>query len=369
METRIPNVIATQDGGYKCYDTTISARDISSSYKHGLLEVDDDRQRGKDSVTGKAKVDQRKVERWARDLQEDSAIFGQLSWNFRPEEASIQFESDGNGSQDHGTLVIHSGTARLPDSRHRHEAIHLAMASVANGSTFDPNRRFSLRIWNAPADYENVIFNAMNTEHTKADSTRSKWLAQRDVGQKIAAEVVRLSPHLGIQNVETVTNNLSKNNPRLAAFNTISSGFESEWDDIPEADIAAVATWFVGFWSDLVTVLPDLRRLPLVQRQASRTTSLVGWAVTIQGQIRMARRLYDEKIDLKLLKELATKHREPNGTEFELFAWDNPIFQRAGIVVPAVDKQGKTRLTVRNSHQTRRAMADLLTAKLGLPPV
>ena len=50
------------------------------------------------------------------------------------------------------------------------------------------------------------------------------------------------------------------------------------------------------------------------------------------------------------------------------FAWDNPVFQRAGIIVPAVTKKGETRLTARNSHQTRRAMADLMANKVGVEP-
>jgi hypothetical protein len=42
-------------------------------------------------------------------------------------------------------------------------------------------------------------------------------------------------------------------------------------------------------------------------------------------------------------------------------------FQRAGTIVPAVNKNGETKLTARNSHQTRRAMADVLAAKIDLP--
>jgi hypothetical protein len=43
------------------------------------------------------------------------------------------------------------------------------------------------------------------------------------------------------------------------------------------------------------------------------------------------------------------------------------VFQQAGIIVPAVNKKGETKLTVRNSHQTRRAMAEVLATKIGVP--
>jgi DNA-sulfur modification-associated len=365
METSIQNVVVTRDGGHDCWDTTITAREIARAFKYGMLDIDPDHQRGKDSITGKYVVKADKVDRWARQLQEDSAIFGQLTWNFRPEEADIEFKADPDNPS-HGTLVVRDGAAYLPDSVHRHYAIEKAVESVTAGSSFDPNRRFSLRIWSVPEAFENDIFYAMNMEHDKADATRSKWLAQKNTGQRIAAEVVRRSPHLGEANVETVSNSLSVRNPRLAAFNTLSAGFEDAWADIDPEDLDKAVDWFVGFWDRLVGVLPQLGRLALPQRQKSRKDSLVGWAIAIQGYIRLARRFYDEALDLTLLDRLAEKHADEEGT-WEFFTWENPVFQRKGIVVPAVTKSGQTRLTARNSHQTRRAMAEALAEHIGLP--
>jgi hypothetical protein len=112
--------------------------------------------------------------------------------------------------------------------------------------------------------------------------------------------------------------------------------------------------------------LPQLKRLSLPQRQKSRKESMVGWAIAIQGYIRLARRFYDDGLDLSLLEKLAEKHQEADGKSYNFFGWDNPIFQRAGIIVPSVNKKGESKLTARNSHQTRRAMADALAAKIGL---
>ncbi len=367
METAIPNVVVTSDGGHPCWDTTITAREVAKARRFGMLEIDPDHQRGKNTVTGKYMVKQEKIERWARQLQDDTAIFGQLTWNFRPESSVVRFTPDDPANPTQGTLVIQEGTATLPDSVHRHLAIDKAVASVAQGSSFDPDRRFSLRIWAVPADVENDIFYAMNMEHDKADATRSKWLAQKKTSQKIAAEVVRRSPHLGEANVETVTNRLSVKNPRLAAFNTFASGFEEAWADIQPEDADEAVEWFIGFWDALVKVLPQLGRVPLPERQKYRRESLIGWAIAIQGYIRLARRFHDDGHDLSLLKHLAEKHEEAGGTTCDFFGWDNPVFQRAGILVPAVNRQGETRLTTRNSHQTRRAMGNVLAVKAGLP--
>lgn len=357
METRFNNVAVTRDGGHECYDTTITARDIARSFTHGLLRIDPSHQRGTNSITGKIIIKQDKVDRWTRQLQENTAIFGQLTWNFRPEEAKVSFEASSN-DKNIGTLILHDGGATIPDSGHRHLAIRAAVESVTSGSSFDPGRRFSLRIWNVSESYEDDIFYAMNMEHDKADATRSKWLAQKNSGQFLARELVRRAPSLGEANVETVSNTLSINNSRLLAFNTLSSGFEDAWQDIPREDLKSATEWLVQFWERLVTVLPDLRELPLAQRQKSRRESLVGWAISIQGYIRLARVLYNQQVDLRLLDLLADDPK--------FFAWDNPLFRKAGIVVPAITKSGTTKLTVRNSHQSRRGMADVLATKLGL---
>ena len=57
LQTSIENVFRTEDGPYTCYDAVMTAHDISQLYKTGFLKVDDDRQRGKDSVTGKRILD------------------------------------------------------------------------------------------------------------------------------------------------------------------------------------------------------------------------------------------------------------------------------------------------------------------------
>jgi hypothetical protein len=364
MQTIIPNVVLTRDGGQDCYDTTVTARDIARSFTHGLIQIDSEHQRGRNSVTGKHVLKHDKVERWARELQDDRAIFGQLTWNFRPEDSDLHFDADPEDSN-HGKLVIRDGTAYLPDSVHRHEAIRVAVESISAGSSFDPNRRFSLRIWTVPEEYENTIFYAMNMEHDKADATRSKWLAQKNTSQQLAAAVVRSSPLLGESNVETVTNSLSARNPRLAAFNTIANGFEDAWADIPDDKVDEVVDWFVRYWEKLVAVLPMLGKLPIADRQTARRESLASWAISIHGYIRLARLLYDENVDLTVLDKFAEKHEE-NGVIYDFFAWDNPEWQRRGVVVPAVNKAGKTSLTARNSHQSRRAMGEAFAQKLGL---
>jgi hypothetical protein len=80
----------------------------------------------------------------------------------------------------------------------------------------------------------------------------------------------------------------------------------------------------------------------------------------------LARRFYDDKVDFGLLGKLSEMEKDADGKPCSFFSWSNVAFQRAGIIVPAVNKKGETKLTVRNLHQTRRAMADVLAAKIGI---
>jgi hypothetical protein len=362
METRIDKVNVAQDYGRDVYDTVISARDIQRMFKHGLLLIDDDAQRGRNSVSGKQVVKQEKVERWTNDLLKGEAVFGQLTWNFRPNETDVEFDSETK------TLIIRDGSATIPDSGHRHRAIVNAVDSIARGSDFDADTKFSLRVWTVEPELEPVIFYWMNQEGDKAEATRSKWLYQRGVGQRIAAAVVRSNSHLGQGNVETVGNTLSVKNPRLAAFNTISTAFEESWGDIDESEVEEVTDWFNGFWDHLVGVLPELKRVGLPQRQQIRKSSMVGAANVIHGYIRLARTFRDLDADLSALDILGHKYTHSDGTVHDLFAWDNPLWQEVDVVGSAVKPSGELVYSSRNSHQSRRAVTKALVNVVGLAP-
>jgi len=360
MKSIIEDVLVSHDCGQEVYEVVTTARDIHQMYKHGLLVIDPSRQRGINTVSNKEVVKKEKVDRWTSALIKDEAVFGQLSWNFRPDESKTYYDPDKK------QFVIEHGTATLPDSAHRHRAIFQAVESVAKGSSFDLNMKFSVRIWRVPADMENDIFYFMNQEGDKADATRSKWLAQKNSGQKIAATVVRRSKHMTEANVETVSNTLSAKNPRLTAFNTMSVAFETSWSDIAEDKIESVADWFCDWWEHLVEVRPELGKLSLAERQKVRKESIVASALAIHGLIALARRFYDDHAGFEQLAPLADPV-DIDGKQVDLFSVQNPQWLELGILVPSTAKGG-TSLTVRNALQTRRVMADTLAAKLGLLP-
>src|SRR6266404_3015436 len=254
IKTTLENVVQTEDGpaGFPCYDAVVTAQDIQQLFKTGFLKVDPERQRGEDTVTKKPILDQEKIARWAEQLVKGEAYLGQLSWNFRKDDTLITYDS---GSR---TLTVGAGAANIPDSAHRHLSVVKAAESAERGSGFDLNRKFSVRIYNVPATEENRIFYAMNQEGQKADPTRSKWL-HRLGAAKIAGALAEQCPSLR-DNVDTIRDRLSKKNPRLCAFNTLSGAFEAYWGDCnPEEEevFKASVDFVTQFWNRLATVRPE----------------------------------------------------------------------------------------------------------------
>lgn len=351
IEINLNDVLPTQDGPWQCYDTVVTAYEINRLYKQGFLIVDYERQRGRDSMTDKPVLDGEKIERWAEELANGEAILGQLTWNFRKGKAGIVY------SPAEKKLTIQYGEAHIPDSGHRHLAIVKAADSTERGSAFDMGRRFSLRIYNVSSEDEPRIFYAYNQEGKHADATRSKWLYPKELTQKLAAELVRRSPHLQ-GNVDTVRDRMSRKNPRLCAFNTLSKAFEDNWSevDLTGHNLEQAVEWLLDYWNKLVQVLPQLGALDISKRTIQRKESLVDSAVAIQGYIALAGRMREAGVPLELLERL----------EESFFSRENPQWLELGILVPAVTKKGEKVVTIRNALQSRRAMVEAVLAKVGL---
>jgi len=360
VKTALENVIPSQDGKYTSWDAVVTARDIATLYRTGFLRLDPDRQRGQDSVTRKLILDSEKVDRWAEQLINGEAYLGQLSWNFRVEETKVEYND-----QDR-TLTIASGAATIPDSYHRHMAILKAVESRGKGSSFNLDRKFSVKIYHVPAAEENRIFYAMNQEGQKADPSRSKWLHQ--VGMtKLAGELVKRSPHL-TDNVDVVRDRLSRRNPRLCAFNTLSSAFENHWSNVNPDDAVALESeveYLNKFWEKLVTVRPELGKLDLPRRQKVREALLVDSALAIHAYIAIARRMREQGVALGALDKLAGKVTV-RGKVVDIFARENEVWEKTGVLVPKTKRDGSRALNLRNARQSREAMVEVLADIVGV---
>ncbi len=229
------------------------------------------------------------------------------------------------------------------------------------------DRQFSVRIYNVPVSQENRIFYAMNQEGKKADPTRSKWLHRVGV-TKLAGALVEQSPHLR-DNVDTVRDRMSKRNPRLCAFNTLSNAFEAHWTEIDPDDEATMHNdldYLIRFWEKLVEVRSELGKSDITRRKNIRETSLVDSALAITAYVALARKMREEGIGLVALEKLAQKVVLPSGKSVDALSRENPLWQKIGVLVPATKKNGTKVLNLRNARQSREATLEALANLIGV---
>ena len=209
-------------------------------------------------------------------------------------------------------------------------ALLKAAESTAKGSSFSLDRKVSVRIYNAPASEENRIFYAMNQEGKKADPTRSKWL-HRLGATKIAGALAEQCPSLR-DNVDTIRDRLSKKNPRLCAFNTLSGAFEAYWGDCnpEEEEVFKAAVEFVAqFWNKLATVRPELAKLDITRRKRVRETLLVDSALAISAYVAIARKM--QRPANRFVppgSARPTRHRHHQNRHRRRTAGSGPLFSR-----------------------------------------
>ncbi len=121
----------------------------------------------------------------------------------------------------------------------------------------------------------------------------------------------------------------------------------------------------LAYWDTLVGVLPELQRLDITRRTLVRETSVADSAIAIHGYINLARHLRAAEAPLTMLERLA----EPvklDGLDVPFFSRQNPEWQTRGVLVSAVKRNGARVLNVRNANQSRRAIAEAMSEKVGL---
>src|SRR5205823_3817910 len=104
------------------------------------------------------------------------------------------------------------------DSESRLKAIVKALNSPM-GSKME-NQRFAVRVWIASDELAQRVAANYNTRGDKVNDTAAKWAYQETAGQRLARALVDGSRHLRLDNVEVLSNTVSANSHKLAAFNT-----------------------------------------------------------------------------------------------------------------------------------------------------
>jgi len=139
------------------------------------------------------------------------------------------------------------------------------------------------------------------------------------------------------------------------------AAIETSWKGGPvtAADVEAQASWLIAAWNSLVKVRPEFGKLSTPARQEQRRSNIASTAVVIYGLIGAMSTMYAEHAD----PDVAFKALEVDG-DHDVFAWDNPVWSRAGVVTPT--GADSSSLTTRNSFPARRAATRVLQEVMGL---
>jgi hypothetical protein len=371
------NVQVVDDAGHEALQVVVTVDEVVDMLKTGELEIGNPRPDhdlipvGKKGVLKYRKTAQR-VTDWADALLRNEAIFGNLTWNLQPGTEYEVVPLDGRTGS-FALEVSSGGFATDVDSASRLRAIE--MASKANPMTMDLSTRISARVFpveRGPAT--DKLFWFYNQVGEKVSNTVAKAIYQGNPHQRIAKELFEISPHLGLDNVETKSDVISKNSAKLCAFGTLAGAIEANWSAQPfsEKEEHEQAEFLARFWDALVHYVPDVGKVTLARRQALRGTSLVATALAIHGYIGVADRLYQAgSEDFSVLAALkgsitlpADGLRHKTGETVSWLDYDNPDWLTLGVLVSAVNKAGEPRRNIRMSFQTRKAMTEAMIERV-----
>ena len=362
----INNIHRVDDAGGTHYESVWTAPFIKEQVDAGLLRFEHNIR--PDHMAGQrpGTKTRRKIEKWATELLDGNAVIGNLSVRLNPDESLFETVLDEEEGQEN--LVIQRGHLDTAiDSESRLKAIVKALNSPM-GSKME-NQRFAVRVWTASDELAHRVAANYNTRGDKVNDTAAKWAYQETAGQRLARALVDGSRHLRLDNVEVLSNTVSANSHKLAAFNTFAKGLENYWQGEPlsQDQEKEQAAFLISFWDALAGVRPEYGRLSKADRAKFRDNSVSATAVSIHGMIAVASAMHGNGVDAARALSALSEPVQLNGHSIDYFGYDNPLWRNVGVIVQSEDTKGRPRLTIRTSFQSRDAMAAELLRKLSLP--
>jgi hypothetical protein len=393
IQPTFDEVLFSQDGGEEVVEIVMALQDIVDLHKTGRLHIENARpmharktlKSGRETYTS---TDAR-LKNWVDQLIRNKGVLGNLSWNFDPDETEVELDRKNR------RLTLKKGTITTPDSATRHRAI--IEAADAPLQTIDLSRKVSVRGWFVPRQQvehiEDVltfeqVFDSYNQDGKPVNATVAKFNYQRDEVAKLVRAVLEESPHLGVDNVETVQNSISKSSSKLVAYNTLHTAFETNWkiDLNDQAGLNQEVKWVVDAFDDLAQVLP-VGKVGKAAAQKLRDSSVVRSAVLVQGYISLMCQIreiggspeeYFQKLpgnvtleadsEETVLKDGEIVPRFRKGEVVDFFSYGNPLWRQTGFLLPSVDKKtGVTKMGMFNARQQRNAVTAALRERVGLP--
>jgi len=305
-------------------------------------------------------VDQNRVADMTEKILQGQLYGGALCWNLRLKEVDFTYD------EAQLCLQILSGRPTIPDSNHRHQAILKVYKLVRErGYSFDVNAyEFPLLIELLDLEGERGLFYEYNQLGKPANPTRSKWLNQADLHNRLTSMVIDMCQLKG--HVELVTNNISKNSTKVVTFNTLSTSIAKAFPQLDEENLLDISCYLVDFFDYLISVRPEVGYLPVARRQQVRAEGIGDSGLAFLGYISLAGDLMGYEDWQSYVDRLGQSYRyqeNPSESVWEgdLMSRDNPLWR--GTVL-ATGRSGS--LTVINQKSSRTFIHEALREVLGL---
>ena len=283
------------------FTTRVSAALIHELMASGKIRVDYDQQRGEKigfapdgTETRTPMLDSKRVDEIADKILNDSLYGGSLTWNLRPDEVAASYDEYNR------RLYITGGVPTRPDSNHRHEGIFKAVDRAKQlGLSFDADGyEFPLVIEQLDIFGEQGLFHEYNQLGKPANPSRDRVVHQTHLPNRMVTRVIeRDGSPIRKENVELVTNNLSRRSTKVATFNTLAKGIEMGFPYLDEGNFDQIAGFLDEFVVELAKARPEIGYLPISDRMQVRDTSVGDSGLIIQTYFRLAGTLWNTQDD------------------------------------------------------------------------
>jgi hypothetical protein len=349
-----------------CEPNELYKPELRSTHRFRCV-YDPDIQRGvKETKAGRKEfLREKQIAAMMTDIEANRFECPQLMWNLRAGETIWVYV------QERRQLRIYRGVATRPDSNHRHHAIirlhqgYLRWKAETGSEkigNYNPNRPYGLVIYTDDFQREAHRFCVYNFLGWRMASTTARYIESKtrslNIHSRLARELMEQSSVLGAQNVEILSNQLSKHSAKMLTFGTLVDSLCLSFPDLTEESYSEVLDYLVEFVGELGQVRPkEIALLSAAERQKIRESSVAHHPTIWQAYMQLAAWLREQKEDhwKAYLIALALPYShvfEGERRTYDLFSLDNPIWQQRGVLAPG--KRGLPRM-VHNRHNREAA--------------
>jgi hypothetical protein len=313
------------------------------------------------------------IESMMEDIAKNQFECPNLMWNLRAAECIWVYLTKRK------ELRVYQGVATRPDTNHRHHAIirfhkkyldWVQMTESTDMAGYNPNREYALILYTDDYQQEAHRFFVYNFLGWRVSTSTAHYIESKTSSPALHAKLARMlmerSGILGVDNVEILSNHLSRNSAKMVTFGTLHDGLKLAYPGLSDDEVEETLDYLVKFLEQLHKARPDeLGLVSVAQRKKVRDASLADQAVMWAGYLRLAAWLIENWPDgwqqaIQNLGGTTFRYRRADGTVLwtgDLFSRNNPVWLDRGVLAP-----GKNGLRVINSRPGRQAAFEILKA-------